>query len=108
MRQKITPKQFAEFKRQQMRILRLSDKCFINKQSYREKGVFKQRFVPTNESRSINQPVNRFTVATKKESRNNYKFNRHLWRIDEKPKEWIRLNHRDLLTAKIISKQKYL
>ncbi len=79
-----------------------------SKGTYAKAGVFKQRLNITRESKSINAPVSRLTVATRKDSRVNYKFDTHKHTINSKPKEWIRLNHRDINAVKLITKQKYL
>lgn len=102
MKNELTLKQISEVKRQQMRILRASDKCHSNKKAYRKAGVFKQHIIRTNESRSINQPKNRFVIATPKEDRIKYKFNKHLWRIDEKPKEWARIKNLTIRKTKML------
>ena len=71
-----------------------------------EKIAF-QKFTRTNEAKSINQPVSRYTAKVKKEYRGGYVLNEYHQMI-EKPKEWIRLNHRDLNAVKVLSKQKYI
>jgi len=82
---------------------RLRDKSANSRAMYKIAGVTKQRLVKTNESRSINCPVNRFCVATKKESRKNYSVDFETWRIVDKPKEWIRLTRLDLNAYKVVS-----
>lgn len=100
-------KQFLKARRKQ-RIISLHTHLGHSKGEYAKAGVFKQHLIRTNESRSINCPVSRFTARTTKESRIPYKFNKRLWRIDERPQEWVRLNYRDVNAIKVITKQQYL
>ena len=86
----------------------LSDKSRFGKAMYCIAGVLKQKTVISRESKSINQPVSRFCVATKKESRANYVYNPQTWVLESKPKEWIRLNYKEVNIVKQILKHKYL
>lgn len=90
------------------RFNKLSDKSRDSKAMYCIAGIVKNKMIPTNESKSINQPKSKFTVRTKKENRSPYIVNKNNWTIENKPKEWIRLNYREVATAKILTKQKYL
>lgn len=78
------------------------------KGQYAKAGLFKQRLTITRENKSINCPTSRTTMATNKDSRAKYKFDTHKHSVIGKPREWIRLNHRDINGYKILTGIKYL
>lgn len=97
------------------RFKKINDKSANCRACYCVDKIIKNKVIRTNESKHINQPISkRFNHYQLRNIGFNgikdgfYKFNSDYWILEQKPKELVRLNYRDINFIKITKDIKFL